>query len=107
MLTLLKWIRNHSELLFWVSALVTLFFLNESKSETSLCVFSLLGVGHCPGCGIGHSIHYALHFKFAASFHHHPLGIFGVLVIFNRIKQLIYPVKPTYETKSNQHGSRH
>lgn len=102
-----RWFRKHTELLFWVTALVVLFFLSENIPGTSLCVFSLLGFGHCPGCGIGHSIHYVLHLKFATSFQHHPLGIFAVIVIFNRIKQLIYPVKTTYETKPNQHGSRH
>jgi hypothetical protein len=102
-----RWVHKYVELLFWVMALLLLFFLPENTSDTSLCAFSLLGLGHCPGCGIGHSIHYALHLKFAISFQHHPLGIFGVLVIFSRIKKLIYPVKPLYETKSNQHGSRH
>jgi hypothetical protein len=102
-----QWLRKHSELLFWLSALFLLFFLPEKTADTSLCVFSLLGFGHCPGCGIGHSIHYALHLKFAASFQHHPLGMFGVIVIFSRIKQLTYPVKPTYETKPNQQDPRH
>ena len=101
------WFRSNAELLGWLSAVVLLFFLPEDTSATSLCVFSLLGLGHCPGCGIGHAVHYALHLKFAVSVQHHPLGIFGVLVIFNRIKQLIHPVKKTYETKPNKHGSRH
>lgn len=100
-------IRKHAELACWLAALTALFFLPSGTPGTSLCVFSLLGFGHCPGCGIGHSIHYALHLKFAVSFQHHPLGIFAVMVIFNRIKQLIYPVKTPYETKPNQHGSRH
>jgi len=60
------------------------------KKETSLCLFRLLGIGQCPGCGLGHSIYYALHLKLAVSFQHHPFGIFAVLVIFNRIKQLIH-----------------
>jgi hypothetical protein len=31
------------------------------------------------------------------------LGIFAVLIIFNRIRQLIQPLKHTYETQSHQH----
>jgi hypothetical protein len=97
----IKWLSKYSELLCWIAAISVLFFLSENTADTSFCFFSLLGFGHCPGCGIGHSIHYALHLKFTASFQHHPLGIFAVMVIFNRIKQLIYPVKPTYETQPN------
>ena len=92
-----KWIRQHFELLFWVGSLIILFFLPVQKTEASLCVFSWLGFGHCPGCGIGHSMHDALHMHFASSFRHHPMGIIGVLIIFNRIKQLVYPINKTYE----------
>lgn len=87
---MLKWARQHLELLFLLTALGLLFFLPVEKKETSLCLFSLLGIGQCPGCGLGHSIYYALHLDLAASFLHHPFGIFAVLVIFNRIKQLIH-----------------
>ena len=92
-----KWFWNHFELLFWLFAIAALFFLPENKPDTSLCISGLLGLGHCPGCGIGHSIHYALHLHFTASFQHHPMGIIGVLVIFIRIKQLRYPVNNAYE----------
>ena len=94
---MIHWIRKHVELLFWVVALTALFFLPENKTATSLCLSGLLGFGHCMGCGIGHAIHYALRLDFVASFHHHPLGIFGVMVIFIRIKQLVYPVNNAYE----------
>lgn len=87
---MLKWGRQHLELLFLMAALILLFFLPVEKKETSLCLFSLLGMGQCPGCGLGHSIYYALHLNLAASFQHHPIGIFAVLVIFSRIKQLIH-----------------
>ncbi len=80
---------RHFELLCWIGALVLLFFIPENKSDSSLCVFSALGFGKCPGCGIGHAIHFALKAEFIESFKHHPLGIFAVLVIFNRIRLLI------------------
>lgn len=96
---LFRWLRDHFELLCWVTALIALFFLPENKPDTSLCLSTLLGFGHCPGCGMGHAIHYALHLKFALSFQHHPLGIFGVLVIFIRIKQLAKTIKPVYESE--------
>lgn len=94
---ILKWLRMHFELLFWIAALIVFFFLPVEKSESSLCVFSWMGFGQCPGCGIGHAIHYALRLNLSASFAHHPMGIPGVIIIFIRIKQLLYPPKPTYE----------
>ena len=80
---------QHFELIFWCTAIVLLFFLNETRNDTSLCPFSALGFGRCMGCGIGHAIHYALKFEFRTSFQHHPMGILAVFVIFNRVKQLI------------------
>ncbi len=101
MIVIVKWVRSHVELLFWLTAILVLFFLPESTTDTTLCIFSLFGFGHCPGCGIGHALHYALRLKFALSVHHHPMGIFGVLIIFIRIKQLIYHKKHAHETKSH------
>lgn len=94
---LFQWIRSHIELLFWIAAMIALFFLPENKPDSSICVFSLLGVGQCPGCGIGHSIHFALHLQLADSFQHHPMGIFAVMVIFIRLKQLLFPLNNKYE----------
>lgn len=91
--------RDHLELLFWISALLVLFLLPENKTALSLCPSALLGLGNCPGCGIGHAIHYALHLQLSVSFHEHPLGIFAVIIIFIRIKQLTYTQKTVYETK--------
>ena len=89
------WLFKHFELFCWVAALVALFFLPENKSETSLCVFSALGFGKCPGCGIGHAMHYAMRAEWAESIHHHPLGILAVIIILNRIRQLIIQIKTT------------
>lgn len=88
-----RWLASNTELLFWIIALIALFFLPLNSSKTTLCLFSILGFEHCPGCGIGHSIHDALHLRFSSSFRQHPLGIFAVLIIFNRIRQLIHPQK--------------
>lgn len=96
---IVKWFQKHLELLFWIATLIVLYFLPENKTVISLCPLSLLGLGRCPGCGIGHSIHYALHLQLAVSFQQHPLGILSVIVIFIRIKQLIYTQKTVYETK--------
>jgi hypothetical protein len=56
----------------------------------SLCLLRFIGFDHCPGCGIGHAIHFALHLQFAASLQEHIFGIPAVLIIAYRIKQLSF-----------------
>jgi hypothetical protein len=41
----------------------------------TFCPFRLLTGIPCPGCGMGHSLVFALRGDFAGSFHSHPLGI--------------------------------
>lgn len=84
---------KHIEFLFWIAALLLLFFMNIRSAADSLCLFHWLGFDHCPGCGIGHSIHSALHMDFTESFRQHPLGMVAVLIILNRIKQLSFSFK--------------
>ena len=100
-------LRCHFELVFWVAGLIALFLLPEKATAFSLCPSRLLGLGHCPGCGIGHAIHYALHLQLSLSFQHHPLGIFAVIIIFIRIKQLTLTQKTAYETKPYNHDPIH
>ncbi len=104
---LIRWTYRNMELLFWISAVVILFCMRVDTPETSLCVFSLMGFGTCPGCGIGHAIHYALHLDPAASFQHHILGIPAVIIIFIRTKRLLQPPKQTYETQPSEPHPRH
>jgi hypothetical protein len=87
------------ELAAWILALVLLYFLPAGLSQTSFCPLSLLGLGSCPGCGIGHAIHYALHGEWRLSWQHHFMGIPAVLIIFMRIVRLLYPSKNHYETQ--------
>ena len=86
--------QRYFEWLFWTTALVLLFMMHPDIETPTLCIFRWLNINHCPGCGLGHSMHYAMHLQFAASFKHHPMGIVAVLIILNRIKQLSF--KPKY-----------
>ncbi|MCU0469569.1 MAG: DUF2752 domain-containing protein [Arcicella sp.] len=76
------------ELLFWISGLIWLAVMNPSESHFTLCPIKNLGLSFCPGCGLGHSISYLFHGEIQESLHHHPLGIFALIVIFYRIFQL-------------------
>ncbi|MBS1668047.1 MAG: DUF2752 domain-containing protein [Bacteroidetes bacterium] len=69
------------EQIAWAMALLFLYFVDIPKEAGSFCIFKLIGFQSCPGCGIGHAIHYALHFDWAQSFHAHVLGIPATLAI--------------------------
>lgn len=86
---ILKILQKHIELIFFSTALIFLFINPLASSGYSLCILRNVGFDYCPGCGLGSSIHEALHFNFNNSFNLHPLGIFAVLVIILRIFQLI------------------
>jgi len=87
------WLLKHTELFFWLTALVILFFMDTESNGLSFCLFKSAGLSWCPGCGIGHAIHAALHLQLGASLQYHPFGIVAVLVILYRIKQLSVPLK--------------
>ncbi len=82
--TLLK----RSELFFWFSALLLLFFM-PWQSGYSLCPLKAVGFPYCWGCGIGNAIHHALRGEWLLSWQHHFFGIPATLIIFNRILQII------------------
>lgn len=84
--------QKYFELLFWVFALFILFFA-DMHNENSLCFFHWVGFDWCPGDGIGHSIQSALHFQFVKSLNQHPLGIVAVMILFNRVRNLIFSIK--------------
>jgi hypothetical protein len=77
------------ELLFFSAALVLLFFLDDKQPHVSLCPLAAIDFKYCPGCGLGHAIHYLLHLKFQQSWNAHPLGYFAVPVIIYRMYSLI------------------
>jgi Protein of unknown function (DUF2752) len=64
-----------------------------NEEHFTLCAFRLLGFKHCPGCGIGRSIHALMHGDLAASWHHHWFGIPALLIIIARIFSLIKKIK--------------
>jgi hypothetical protein len=80
--------RINIELIFWIAGLIYLAFMNPSETHFSMCPIKNLGFSFCPGCGLGHSISYLFLGQIQESFHHHPLGIFALIVIAWRIFQL-------------------
>lgn len=87
------------ERLFWSGALLCLFFMNPA-SQSSFCLAKTLGLKTCLGCGIGHSIHYALHLDFTNAWKEHFMGIPASFIILWHI------LKPLLINKTSiQHGS--
>ncbi len=84
-----KYFMKHAESVFLIAALIWLFFMQPNEPEVSLCFFRWLGIAWCPGCGIGHSIHYALHAQFETSVNHHILGIPAIVLMMYRVMQLL------------------
>ena len=77
------------ELIFWIGGLIYLALMNPSEAHFTLCPIKNLGFTFCPGCGLGHSISCLFHGQIKESFHHHPLGIFALIVILKRVLQLM------------------
>jgi hypothetical protein len=88
-----RFFTSNFELIFWITALVYLFFIDPHQQHFTLCPLSNLGFDYCPGCGLGRSCTLALHGSFIQSLQMHPLGIFALLVISHRIFTLINDFK--------------
>lgn len=85
---------QYNELLIWVAALLWICFgIDPSTNPTSFCAFHWMGFEACPGCGIGRSMHAALHGNWVVSWKYHWFGVPAVLIIFHRIISLITSTK--------------
>lgn len=80
------WLKNYNlrEAAIWLAALLALAFYPFGDGQ-SLCVFSAIGVTHCPGCGLGRGIHLALIGKFGLAHQAHFFAIPAVLILVWRI----------------------
>ena len=95
---------KYSELTFWILALMLLAVMKPTTDpHYSFCIFKIIGLKFCPGCGLGHSISYLFHGDMQASFAAHPLGIFAVIIILARINKLLQ-LHVFQKTKNNKYG---
>jgi threonine/homoserine efflux transporter RhtA len=82
--------RKYLEQGTWLAALAVLYLMEPGGP--SLCLFKAVGLSQCPGCGMGTSVHYALHGQFGPSLDAHWLGIPATAVI------LLLIVKPFFQS---------
>lgn len=83
-------VNKNLEAIMWSVALIYLMFINPYElNHFSFCLFNIIGIDFCPGCGIGRSISMIYHGDVLGSLKMHPLGIFALGVIFYRIVTLL------------------
>lgn len=73
------------ELIIWISGLLFLFITSFYPVEQNFCISKLVGLGECPGCGLGKSIQFLFKMDIVNSFNQHPVGIIAVIVLIHRI----------------------
>lgn len=77
------------EAVMWTAGLIYLVNINPYQLQKfTFCLFHNLGIGFCPGCGLGRSISFLFHGDLLNSFSTHPLGIITVIFISGRIIEL-------------------
>lgn len=86
-------IQRYREPAIWLGVLVVLFCMDTSGP--SLCLFRWIGFHSCPGCGLGHSMHEALHGNWKASLNYHMLGLPAVMLLLSHIAKSIYSITKT------------
>ncbi|GJQ61294.1 MAG: hypothetical protein SCALA702_03470 [Melioribacteraceae bacterium] len=83
--------RRELEAIFWLVGLIYLYSIDPYACEHfSFCLFNMMGIDFCPGCGVGNAISLFMHGEFLMSFEHHPLGIPAFLIILYRILSIAY-----------------
>ena len=103
---LMKLFKQYFELTFWTTAMVFLALTPSSAvPHYSWCLFKIIGINFCPGCGLGHSINHLFHGNLQASFSSHPLGLFAVIIIICRIYRLLQ-LHIFSKTINNNYGIR-
>lgn len=95
-------LKKYSEPAIWSLALLGMFLMDPANNNLSFCVLKALGVSWCPGCGLGHSIHYALHMDFKNAWNEHPLGIPATAVI---LYQLYKTLPVNYKNNYHEPGT--
>ncbi|OYT14977.1 MAG: hypothetical protein B7C24_15505 [Bacteroidetes bacterium 4572_77] len=78
------------EIMCWLGAICFLIIIDPSKqTHFTLCPLANLGFDFCPGCGLGRSVSYFLHFQLKESLQTHPLGIVAIIILCYRIITLV------------------
>jgi len=93
----------HLEAYFWFMALLSMALTTPThETHFTLCIFKLMGIDFCPGCGLGHAIIFLFHGSFVDSWNSHPLAILAVAVLLHRIYKILKNDISIYKLNPNQ-----
>ena len=85
--------KRYLEQVIWIVVLLVLYGMDTSEQAPSFCLFKTVGFRSCPGCGIGHSIHHALHLRFQQALEEHIIGIHATVGLLYLIFKPVLPLK--------------
>jgi hypothetical protein len=75
----------------WFVGLIAVSVPDPTIERTwSLCLFDMLGITFCPGCGLGHAVAFLMRGEWALSFASHPLAIPTVAILVGRVVYLFF-----------------
>ena len=95
--------RAHLEAYFWLTALISTALTTPTHdTHFTLCIFKLLGIDFCPGCGLGHSVIFLFHGDFKDSWNAHPFAILAVAVLMHRIFVILHKDIKIYKLKPSK-----
>ena len=94
--------KNRLEAGLWASGLFAVAVADPHTSGLiETCVFKLIGIPRCPGCGLGHAIGFLVRGEILFSIQSHPLAILVAGILLHRIVKLVrsdsirsFPSKP-------------
>jgi len=101
---IITFIRNiNLEAVIWIAGLLFLAcYETFNNFHFTLCPIKNLGYSFCPGCGLGESISHLFRFEILESLHAHPLGIFALIILLNRIVFLLLKSYHNYQNYLSQ-----
>jgi|AntRauTorcE11898_2_1112593.scaffolds.fasta_scaffold46642_2 hypothetical protein len=102
----MRFIRKHLEWMVFGIGILLLGLMSPENTGTSFCFFEWIGIGFCPGEGLGHSISYTFRGNFTAAIQAHFAGPFAVAILGSRV---IYIWRKLYQDskltiKKDTHG---
>lgn len=82
--------KNYFEIAALSSGLILLAFMDPTLDyRYSWCLFEMVGIGFCPGEGLGHSIAYTFRAEIYNALEANMLGPLSVVILTGRIAYLL------------------
>lgn len=96
------------ELIVWTAGLTYLALADPHGHVPQFCLSKLVGLGACPGCGLGASVSHLLHGELMESWKSHWMGGPALIGLLLRIGQLaIWEVRAFRGTHRYERYSNH